>query len=148
MPAVCAAEVAALKAEGQAQSLDGADATLETVAEQLAFLIYESRHFGADQAEVLHDVELLCRAVPFDRSELREARDVLRALNYPPAISKLLTRLARRAPPRPLPAFRGVGHRCRSDEWHEDRRREKREWAEAAAAAAEKATEGPRWLLS
>src|SRR5258706_8705973 len=83
MPAVSAAEVAALKAEGEARGLDGADNALETVAEQLAFLVYECRHFGADQAEVLHEVELLVRAVEFNRSELREARDVLRALNYP-----------------------------------------------------------------
>ena len=135
---VTAAEVAALRAAGQAQSLDGADTVLESVAAQLAFLIYQCRHFGADQAEVLHDVELLVRAVEFNKSELREARDVLRALNYPPAITMLLTALARRARPRPPPAFTGIGHRCRSDQWHEERRQEKRERAEAAAAAAER----------
>jgi hypothetical protein len=107
-------EVDELRREGQAQSLDAADCTLQSVAEILGFQIHELRHLGADQSQVLHDVELLVRAVEFNRSELREARDVLRALNYPPAISQLLTRLARRAPPRPPPYFRGVGHRCAS----------------------------------
>ena len=127
-------EVDELRREGQAQSLDDADNTLQTVAENLGFLIHQLRHLGADQAEVLHDIELLARAAEFNKSELREARDVLRALNYPPAISQLLTALARRAPPRPPPYFRGVGHQCASAlHWIEHQR------ADADAAAAEKA---------
>jgi len=75
-------EVDELKAAGERMSLDDADTTLQSVAEIIAFQVYQCRHLGADQAEVLHDIELLARAAEFNKSELRAARDVLRALNY------------------------------------------------------------------
>jgi hypothetical protein len=107
-------EVDELRREGEAQSLDAADCTLQTSAELLGFVIYSARSMGADQTETLAMVELLVRATDMWREDIREARNVLQALNYPPAISQLLTALARRAPPRPPLYFRGVGHRCRS----------------------------------
>jgi hypothetical protein len=114
MPAVSAAEVAALKADGERMSLDDADTTLETVAEIIAFQVHQCRHFGADQAEVLHDVELLVRAAELDREAIRTARDTLGSLGYGADVTKLLTALARRARPKPPPYFRGVGHQCAS----------------------------------
>ena len=135
-------DVDELRRKGQAQSLDGADTTLQTSAELLGFVIHSARSIGPDQTETLNMVELVVRATDMWREDIREARNVLQALNYPPAISQLLKALARRAPPRPPPYFRGVGHQCASAlHWIEHRRaaREK-----AAAAAAEKAMEGPR----
>jgi hypothetical protein len=132
---VSAAEVDELRRAGEARGLDDADTTLQSVAENLGFLIHQLRHLGADQAQVLHDIELLARAAEFNKSELREARDVLRALNYPPAISQLLTALARRAPPRPPPYFRGVGHQCASALHWIEHRRAAREKAAADAGS-------------
>jgi hypothetical protein len=126
---VSAAEVANLKAEGERMSADDADFTLQSVAEIIAFQVHGLRHLGADQAEVLHDIELLARAVEFNKSELREARDVLRTLHYPPAISQLLTALARRAPPKPPPSFAGLGHQCDSALVLKARRQAEREKA-------------------
>jgi hypothetical protein len=93
-------EVDALKAEGEARGLDDADTTLETLAEQLGFVVYQLRHLGADRAEVLHDVELLVRAVELDRESIRTARDTLGALGYGADVTMLLTALARRAKPK------------------------------------------------
>jgi hypothetical protein len=123
MPAVSAAEVAALKAEGERMSLDDADTTLQSTAEIIAFLIHQWRYLGEDQSQVLHDVELLVRAVELDRESIREARDTLGALAYGADVTKLLTALARRARPKPPPYFRGVGHQCASAlHWIEHRR--------------------------
>lgn len=98
---VSAAEVVALRAEGEAMSLDHVDTTFNTPAENLGYLIHQLRSIGADQAEVLHDIELLVRATDMWREEVREARDTLGALGYGTDVTKLLTGLARRAKPRP-----------------------------------------------
>ena len=90
-------EVDELRRRGQAQSLDDADTTLQSVAENLGFLIHQLRHLGADQAEVLHDIELLVRAVELDRESIREARDILLRLGYGRDLGLLMTRLARKA---------------------------------------------------
>jgi hypothetical protein len=83
--------------------LDDVDNTLQTVAEIVGYLIHQLRSIGADQAEVLQDVELVVRAAEIDRQELRAARDVLRSLNYSPGLIKLLTALARKSKPKPPP---------------------------------------------
>jgi hypothetical protein len=98
---VTAAEVAELRKAGQALSLDDVDNTLRTSAEIIGYLIHSARSIGANQAEQLHMVELLIRAVEMDRENVREARDVLQALGYPPELTKLLTALARKAKPKP-----------------------------------------------
>jgi hypothetical protein len=94
-------DVDELRREGQALSLDDVDHTLRTNAEVIAYLIYGSRSIGADQAEQLRLVELLVRAVEMTRENIREARDVLQALSYPPELTQLLTALARKAKPEP-----------------------------------------------
>lgn len=101
MPAVAAAEVAELKAEGERMSLDDADTTLQSTAEIIAFLVHQLRHLGEDQSHVLHDVELLVRAVELDRDAIRTARNTLGSLGYGADVTKLLTALARKAPPPP-----------------------------------------------
>ena len=128
-------EVDELRRKGQAQSLDAADCTLQTSAELLGFVIHSARSIGADQTETLAMVELLVRATDMWREDIREARNVLQALNYPPAISQLLKALARRAPPRPPPYFRGVGHQCASALHCIEHRRVAREKAAANAGS-------------
>jgi hypothetical protein len=72
-----------------------------TTTEILAYTIHAARLQHLDEVEC---IELLARAVGLDRTDLREARDVLKPLGYI-AVAHLLTRLARRAKPRP-PAFK------------------------------------------
>jgi hypothetical protein len=134
MPAVSAAEVAELKAEGEALSLDDVDNTLQTTAEIIGYLIHQLRSIGADQAEVLHDVELVVRAAGMWREDVRQSRDILLRLGYGRDLAMLLTKLARRAKPRPQ-----LSHRTASAEHAIARKRAEREKAEAAAAAAAKA---------
>jgi hypothetical protein len=98
---VTAAEVAELRAAGEALSLDDVDHPLRTTAEIIGYLIYSERSIGADQTETLNMVELLVRAAEFDRDDIREARDTLGALGYGTDATKLLTRLARKARPKP-----------------------------------------------
>ena len=81
--------------------MESADCTLQSTAEIIAFLIHQWRHLGEDQSQVLHDVELLVRAVELDRDAIRTARDTLGSLGYGTDVTKLLTALARKAPPRP-----------------------------------------------
>jgi hypothetical protein len=99
---VSAAEVAELRREGAELNLDDVVNVLHTTAEHLGYLIAGLRSLGADQSELLHDIELLIRAARLDRVDLRQARDVLRSLNYDPAVIRLLTALARKAPPPPV----------------------------------------------
>jgi hypothetical protein len=98
---VTQAEVDELRREGEARGLDDVDRTLQTYAEIIAFQIHQWRHFGADQAETLRDVELLLRALELDRESIREARDILLRLGYGRDLGPLMTALARRAKPRP-----------------------------------------------
>ena len=132
---VAAAEVAELRAAGEALSLDDVEHTLRTTAEIIGYMIYSERSIGADQTETLNMVELVVRATDMWREDIREARNVLYALNYPPAISQLLKALARRAPPRPPPYFRGVGHQCASALHWIEHRRAAREKAAANAGS-------------
>jgi hypothetical protein len=101
MPA-SVAEIAELRREGQALSLDDVDRTLQSLAEIIGFFIHQLRSIGADQAEVPHHVELLVVATSVDRTDIREARDVLLRLGYGRDIGLLLTKLARRAKPKPV----------------------------------------------
>jgi hypothetical protein len=96
-----AAEVAELRQAGQAQSLDHADHTLRTDAEVIGFLTHTARAMGADQAEQLDWVELVVRATGMWRENIREARDVLVRLGYGRDLAMLLTKLARKAKPKP-----------------------------------------------
>ncbi len=105
-------EVDELRRDGEALGFDGANTVLQSTAEHLGFLIAQARANGIDEPEMLDMVELLIRAVGIDRKELREARDTFAALHYSPNIIKLLTALARKAPPAPvywqLPGRNGV----------------------------------------
>jgi hypothetical protein len=67
-------------------------------------------------------VELLVRAVALDREDILEARDILKALGYGRDITALLTRLGRRARPRP-PTFKR--HTQSALTWIERRRAER-----------------------
>ncbi len=96
---ISAAEVAELRREGEALDLDSADTTLKTVTEVVAYTYHGLRALGMDEAEALDQIELLARAVRLDMQELREAHSTLSALQYPPLLLKLLTRLARLAKP-------------------------------------------------
>jgi hypothetical protein len=94
-------DVDELRREGLAMGLDGTCCVLQTTAEHLGFMIAQARALGMDETDVLDAVELVVRAVEVDKQELRSARDVLKALNYSPALIRLLTRLARAAKPPP-----------------------------------------------
>jgi hypothetical protein len=98
---VTQSEVDELRREGEARGLDDVDTTLQSFAELLGFQLHQWRHFGADQAETLHDIELLIRAVALDRESIRAARNTLVALGYGRDLGLLMTRLARKAKPRP-----------------------------------------------
>jgi hypothetical protein len=98
---VTAAEVAELRQAGQALSLDDVDNTLKTQAEVVGYLIHSARSMGANQAEQLHVVELLIRAVEMDRENVREVRNTLSALGYGHDLAVLLTSLSRKAKPKP-----------------------------------------------
>src|SRR4051812_34371745 len=98
---VTVAEVEELRAAGREVSLDDLENVLTTTAEIIGFLIHNLRSIGADQAEVLHHVEVLVVATEMDRSDIREASDVLVRLGYGRDLGKLLTALARRAKPPP-----------------------------------------------
>jgi hypothetical protein len=95
-----AAEVAELKAEGQAMKLNFSEHVLDTPAEIIGGLVFEMRAMGVNEDDVLHDVELLVRSSDFTREELREARSVLRSLHYDRKLIALLTKLSNRARPR------------------------------------------------
>jgi hypothetical protein len=71
---------------------------LETIPEILAYTVAMARAEGRDECD---DVELLCRAAPLSRDEIRKAERVLRALGYA-AVCDRLKVLARKAP-RPKP---------------------------------------------
>jgi hypothetical protein len=101
---VSAAEVSELKAAFAAKTPGEVDTTLQTLAEHIGFVIQGLRQLGADEDELLHDVELLMRASGQNREDLREARETLQRLGYGDALAKLLTRLARKAKPAP-PTF-------------------------------------------
>jgi hypothetical protein len=94
---VTAAEVDELRAAGEARGLDDADRTLETYPEIIAFAVHVARSHGWDVNDY---VELLVRATGLPREDIRQARDVLQALNYPRDLCQLMTRLARRAKPK------------------------------------------------
>src|SRR4051812_47498359 len=100
MPASLA-EIAELRREGEALSLDDIDRTLQSLAEIIGFFIHQLRSIGADQAEVLHHVELLVVATSVDRTAIRTARDTLGSLGYGAGITRLLTRLAKKAKAKP-----------------------------------------------
>lgn len=131
---VTAAEVAELRAAGEALSLDDVDHTLRTTAEIIGYMIYSERSIGADQTETLNMVELVVRASDMWREDIREARDVLVRLGYGRDLAMLLTKLARKAKPKP----QWSGPRA-SFERHIARRRAEREKAATADAAAKKA---------
>jgi hypothetical protein len=102
-----------------------------TTTEILAYTIHAARLQHLDEVEC---IELLARAVGLYRDDLRAARAVLKPLGYT-AVADLLTRLARRAKPRP-PRFECQTESAR---FVIARRRAEREKA-AADAAAKKAT--------
>src|SRR5215211_2526286 len=99
---VSRAEVDTFRREAQAaQRSDVVERTpLESLAEDIGYLVYRWRQLGADQAAVLHDIELLVRSTDQDREDIREARDVLAKLGYGRDVTMLLTRLARKAKPK------------------------------------------------
>lgn len=97
---VSQAEVDALRREGERLNLDNIQHVLETQAEIIAFMIAEARASGLDEDEALDRVELVARAAEIDREELVSARATLKALHYPAALTKLVTRLAAQAKPR------------------------------------------------
>lgn len=101
--AVTEADVLALRAEGNAVPLDWSTPfpRPETCAELVGRMVYELKSLGQTGPDLVDDLELFCRAAEFSRTELRAARDVLRALNYGTDITKRLTAIARRARPRP-----------------------------------------------
>jgi hypothetical protein len=84
---------------------------LKTSAEVVGFTIHSARSMGADANETLDMVELLVRASDMWREEIREARDILVRLGYGRDLAVLLTKLARKAKPRPLPGHRGPPER-------------------------------------
>jgi hypothetical protein len=95
---VSVAEVDELRREGEARGLDDADTTLQSYAEILGYAVHEARGHGWDVNDY---VELLVRATDLSREDIRQARDVLQALGYPPQLTKLLTALVRKAKPKP-----------------------------------------------
>jgi len=102
MPVVTAAEIAELRREGQAQrGRDSAEITLRSLAEVLGYMVLQWRHHGADQEDLLHDIELIVRSTDQFQGSIRAARDTLAGLGYEAAILRLLTRLARKAKPMP-----------------------------------------------
>jgi hypothetical protein len=130
---VTAAEVAELRAAGEALSLDDVDHPLRTTAEIIGYMIYSERSLGADQTETLDMVELVVRATDMWRDDILEARDVLVRLGYGRDLAMLLTKLARKA--KPKPQWSGP---TASFERHIARRRAEREKAATADAAAKK----------
>jgi hypothetical protein len=96
--AVSEAEVHELRRDGEARGLDDVDTTLQSYAEILGYVVHEARSHGWDVNDY---VELLVRATDLPREDIRQARDVLQALGYPPELMKLLTALARKAKPKP-----------------------------------------------
>jgi serine kinase of HPr protein (carbohydrate metabolism regulator) len=97
-------DVVELRAAYAAQPPGTVDTTLQSLAEVVGFLIHQMRTIGADQDELLHNVEVLIRAANQNREDIRRARDTLQRLGYGDALAKLLTRLARKAKPAP-PTF-------------------------------------------
>jgi len=119
---VTAAEIEALRRDGEAARGQFEPPVLRTMTEVLASFINSARSLEADEDRVLHDVELLVRAIPLWQEEIREARTTLGALGYGTEITKLLSKLAARARRRPailLPG-RGVNHRQAHAEWSDD----------------------------
>jgi hypothetical protein len=76
---------------------------LKTVAEAIGFTIYSARAKGDDRTEQLELVELLLKATDTPREDIREARDLLGRLGFGDDLTGLLTRLARKAKPKPAP---------------------------------------------
>jgi hypothetical protein len=75
------------------------------LAETIALLVANLRAMGSEN-EVLC-VEIMLTVTPSHREELIEARQTLAALGYR-EISEVLTRLARKAKPRPKGRFHGL----------------------------------------
>jgi hypothetical protein len=75
--------------------------TLQTLAEHLGYVIEGLRQLGAEEGDLVHDVELLLRASGQNRQDIRTARDILVKLGYPRAITSMMGRVARRARPAP-----------------------------------------------
>ena len=103
-------DVAELRAAYAAQPPGTIDTTLTTLAEHIGFLIFKLRSIGADEAELLHHIEVVLTALSTCREDLLEAEAELRQLGYV-AISSTLRRLARRAPPRPSTWREKYAHR-------------------------------------
>jgi hypothetical protein len=97
-------DVVELRAAYAAQPPGTPDTTLTSLAEHVGFLIHKLRSIGADEAELLHHIEVLLVASSQDRTAIRTARDTLQRLGYGDDLAKLLTRLARKAKPAP-PTF-------------------------------------------
>src|SRR5262245_42159804 len=77
---------------------DAGTVQFETTAESLGYLVHVLRTTtGMDEDEIADEVELAARAIEIDQQELREARDVLKALQYSPVLITRLTAVARRA---------------------------------------------------
>ena len=104
MAPVSAAEVAELKAAHAAQPTSDVDNTLQSLDEQLGYSIEGLRKLGADEGELVHDIELLLRASGQSREDIRAARDILMKLGYPRAITVMMGQVARKAKPAP-PTF-------------------------------------------
>ncbi len=98
---VSLAEIAELRAAHAAQPPGGFDNVLETLAEHIGYIIHGLRQLGADQDELVHDVELLLRVSNTDRESIRAARDLLAQLGYPREITSMMARVARKAKPAP-----------------------------------------------
>lgn len=98
---VSAVEVSELRAAYAAQPPGAVDNTLEGLAEHLGYVIEGLRQLGADQDELVHDVELLLRASGQNRQDIRTARDILVKLGYPRAITAMMGQVARKARPAP-----------------------------------------------
>jgi hypothetical protein len=98
---VSAAEVSELRAALAAQPPSDVDSTLQSLAEIIGFAIEGLRQIGADEDELVHDVELLLRSSRQNREDIREARDTLQRLGYPRAITAMMGQVARKAKPAP-----------------------------------------------
>jgi hypothetical protein len=100
-PLVSLDEIAELKAALKARPPGGFDSVLEGLAEHLGYIVHGLRQLGADDDELAHDIELLLRAAGTDRASIRTARDLLMKLDYPRAITAMMTQVARKAKPAP-----------------------------------------------
>ena len=98
--AVTAADVAKFRRAGLALLSDREPkfGDLLTPAEIIGYAVHVARDQKIDPLEL---IELFVRAAEVHREHIREARDTLGALGYGTQVTGLLTRLMRKAQPKP-----------------------------------------------